>query len=157
MELIELDHTDEKESERISRILRESYAVEAKLIDADDFPPLRRRSGDIRRAASRFYGCRREGRLVAVAEVEEADEGAANIAGFVVRPEVFQQGLGSRLLQHVLATVPACRFTVSTATLNAPAIALYEKHGFRVRDRWVIEGIDMVTLERNRRLSVPSR
>jgi ribosomal protein S18 acetylase RimI-like enzyme len=39
--------------------------------------------------------------------------------------------------------------TVSTAASNAPAIALYEKYGFRLRSRWMTHGIDMVTLARD--------
>jgi ribosomal protein S18 acetylase RimI-like enzyme len=147
VEFATLDHTDHAQSERISEVLLDSYAVEAELIGVDDFAPLRRRCGDIREAGSTFYGCVGEGRLVGVAEVERDGGGAANIAGFAVHPSVFRRGVGSRLLQHVLEAVDATSFTVSTASANAPAIALYEKHGFRIRDRWAIDGIAMVTLE----------
>jgi ribosomal protein S18 acetylase RimI-like enzyme len=151
VDLLTLDHADADGSERICRLLWESYAVEAKLIGVEDFAPLRRDSAQIRAAESTFYGCLREGQLVAVAEVEGLEDETANIAGFVVHPGVFRRGVGTRLLRHVLATVKATRFTVSTAAVNAPAIALYEKHGFRVRDRWTTpDGIRMVTLESRR-------
>jgi ribosomal protein S18 acetylase RimI-like enzyme len=149
VEVSTLDHSDQSESERIGQILRESYAVEAEWIGADDFPPLRRRSSDIRKATSTFYGVLSAGRLVAVAEVEATGDETANIAGLVVHPNFFRQGFGSRLLQHVLTAVPADSFTVSTAAANRPALALYEKHGFHLRRRWATHGIDMVTLERS--------
>ena len=148
MTVSRLDHTDPAQAERICRVLLASYAVEAALVGVEDFAPLRRGSREIRAATSTFYGGVTEGRLVAVAEIEETGEGTANIAGFVVHPDVFRQGIGSQLLQHVLTTVEATRFSVSTAAVNGPAIALYEKHGFRLRDRWSTpDGIDMITLE----------
>jgi ribosomal protein S18 acetylase RimI-like enzyme len=149
VEISLLDHTDPARSEELGEILRESYAVEAERIGAPDFPPLRRKSSDIRKAGSRFYGGVSAGRLVAVAEVEENRDGTANIAGFVVLPSLFRRGLGSRLLEHLLAVVPASQLTVSTAAANGPAIGLYEKHGFHIRHRWATHGIDMVTLERS--------
>jgi ribosomal protein S18 acetylase RimI-like enzyme len=149
MELRLLDHTDQKEAERICKVLLDSYSVEARLIGADDFPPLRRQSDDIRRSASTFYGGSWGGRLVAVAEIEESEDGSVNIAGFVVHPEAFRRGIGSRLLRHVMAELGAASFTVSTAASNRPAIALYGKHGFRLQRRWMIGGIDMVTLARD--------
>jgi len=150
MDFLTLDHADDVWSESICRLLWDSYAVEAQLIGIEDFAPLRRGSAQIRAAASTFYGCLREGRLVAVAEVEDLGGGTSNIAGFVVHPSVFRRGIGTRLLRHILLTVRAARFTVSTAAVNAPAIALYEKDGFRIRDRWVTpDGIRMVTLERH--------
>jgi hypothetical protein len=96
MDLLTLDHADEVWSERICRLLWDSYAVEAQLIGIEDFAPLRRGSAQIRAAASTFYGCLREGRLVAVAEVEDLGGGTSNIAGFVVHPSVFRRGIGTR-------------------------------------------------------------
>jgi ribosomal protein S18 acetylase RimI-like enzyme len=147
VELCVLDHTNPDQSERIRDVMRAAYAAEGRLIGVEDFAPLRRESDDIRAAASTFYGYVTEGRLVGVAEIEQGEGGAANIAGFVVHPAVSRQGIGSRLLRHVLEATGSARFTVSTAAANAPAIAFYETHGFQVRDHWVIDGIDMVTLE----------
>jgi len=148
VEISILDHAEPAQSERICQLLLASYAVEAGLIGVEDFVPLRRRSVDIRRAASTFYGCVDDGHLVAVAEVEREANESLNIAGFAIHPRAFRRRVGSRLLRHVLSTTESTRFTVSTASANAPAIGLYEKHGFRLRGRWVTyDGIHMVTLE----------
>src|SRR5687768_4179763 len=102
-----------------------AYQHEARLLGAADFPPLRRSLGSVLSAPAVFYGLVRQGRLLAVAEVESEPQGAL-IAGFVVDPAVFRQGLGRRLLGELLARYAGQRLTVGTAAANAPALALYE-------------------------------
>jgi ribosomal protein S18 acetylase RimI-like enzyme len=132
----------------ICALLRAAYTVEAQVIGVDDFAPLRRTAADISGAPSTFFGCTIGGRLVAVAEIEAPPDGPINIGGFAVHPSFFRRGIGSRLLRHVLQATAPAPVTVSTAATNDPAIALYEAHGFRVRRRWTIQGIQMVTLVR---------
>jgi ribosomal protein S18 acetylase RimI-like enzyme len=147
MQYAKLDHVDPLVSERICRVLLDAYAVEARLIGAVDFPPLRRSAANIRRSDAVFYGCWDQGHLVAVAEVEGNGREGWHIASFVVHPSRFRRGIGSGLLQHVLGVVGTTRVTVSTASANAPALALYEQHGFRICRRWsASDHIDMVTL-----------
>lgn len=151
MECLHLDHKDQKVSERIRKVLFDAYSVEADLIGVADFPPLRRSVESICAAKSVFVGCVDAGEVVAVAEIESLhDDETMNIAGFAVHPGVFRQGIGSRLLSHVLGILGDTVVTVSTASENLPAIALYEKHGFRVSARWATQcRIAMVTLSRS--------
>lgn len=143
-----LDHTDPEQAATICELLVAAYTVEARLIGVADFAPLRRTAEDIAAAPSTFFGSSADGRLVAVAELEELGREAMNIASFAVHPTAFRRGFGHRLLRHVLESEGSGRVTVSTAAANRPAIALYEKEGFTVSRRWGIEGIDMVTLVR---------
>jgi ribosomal protein S18 acetylase RimI-like enzyme len=143
-----LDHTDPAQAAAICELLVAAYTVEAQLIGVTDFAPLRRTADDIAAAASTFVGGSADGRLVAVAELEELGTEAVHIASFAVHPAVFRRGIGHGLLRHVLEAVGPGRVTVSTAAANRPAIALYEKGGFAISRRWEIEGIDMVTLAR---------
>jgi len=146
--IFRLDHTDPEQAATICEVLVAAYTVEARLIGVTDFAPLRRTAEDIAAAPSTFFGSSADGRLVAVAELEELGKEAVNIASFAVLPAVFRRGIGLRLLRHVLEAVGSARVTVSTASANQPAIALYEKEGFAISRRWEIEGIDMVTLAR---------
>ena len=148
MNITKLDHSEPLEADRICRTLLTSYAVEARLIGVTDFAPLRRTATEIRDARSVFYGCSHENRLAAVTEIELDGEDPPNIASFAVHPRFFRRGIGSELLQHIVALLGSGRITVSTALRNAPAISLYEKHGFRNTRRWTTpDGIDMVTME----------
>ena len=148
MKYAQLDHVDARLSEHICKVMVEAYAVEARLIDAVDFPPLRRGAADIRTSEAVFYGAWDQGELVAAAEVEGGE--GWNIASFVVHPSRFRRGIGTGLLKHVLHVIGPAPVTVSTARANAPAIALYEKHGFRISRRWSTrDGIEMVTMTAN--------
>lgn len=156
MKFIELDHTNPTQSERIQRVLFDSYSIEAKLIDVTDFPPLRRSAANIRHAQSTFFGCTHEGEVIAVAEIEREPAQPANIAGFVVHPNFFRRGIGSQLLCYVLERLGNTLVTVSTGSKNRPAIALYTKYGFQLSETWVIEPkIDMVTLSRHEEAGSP--
>jgi GNAT superfamily N-acetyltransferase len=146
MRISKIDHTAPQVSEDIRQLMVASYTIEARLIGATHFPPLQRTAEDIRSALARFFGCTEDGDLVAVAEVETAEHGGLHIGGFVVHPRAFRRGIGSRLLSHVLQSSGGARVTVSTAERNRPAISMYEMHGFTIARRWVIQGIDMITL-----------
>ena len=150
MEFIELDHTDATESEKIRQLLFDAYSIEAALIGAADFPPLRRSAANICEARSTFFGCLYEGKLIALAEIEKEQARQVNIASFVVHPSYFRRGIGSQLLHYLLELLGNIRITVSTAGKNGPAIALYEKHGFQISEIWAIEEfqLDMVTMFR---------
>ncbi len=149
-EVCELDHRDPELAEEIRAVLWHAYRVEAELLAAEDFPPLRRTAGEIAAAAARFFGTRVAGRLVAVTEIEtEADE-HVHVGSLGVVPEMFRRGLGRGLLEAALARFPGRRVTVSTGAANAPAIRRYEAQGFTIERRWQTprEGIAMVTLGR---------
>ena len=149
MESVDLDHRDPAVAAALRSLMVASYAVEAEVIGVPDFAPLRRTAQAIQRSEGHFRGLVRDGRLVAAAEIEDADHGGWHIAGFVVDPQRFREGLGSRLLADVLASAGKVVVTVSTAVANRPAVRLYQKHGFDVDRTWSTPcGIPMVTLRR---------
>jgi len=126
-----------------------SYREEARLLDIDDFPPLRRTVEAIQQAPSRFFGLSVEGTLAAVAEVD-ADSEPLDLSALVVHPDFFRRGLATALLRQLLdGEFPGRAVSVTTGAANGPAIQLYEKLGFRLVDRWDHgEGIPMVTFHR---------
>lgn len=145
--IVELDQADSHQSAAIRKLLFDSYSVEAALIGVEDFPPLRRTLDDIESSPATFCGCAQGGTLVAVAEIEEDRDHRVNIASFAVHPGSFRKGVGSKLLRHVLARLEKVVVTVSTASCNAPAIALYSKNGFRISAQWQTPcKINMVTM-----------
>jgi ribosomal protein S18 acetylase RimI-like enzyme len=56
------------------------------------------------------------------------------IARLFVAPTAFRRGIGTALVRHALEQAGDRRVRVGTAARNAPALALYERLGFR-RDR----------------------
>jgi ribosomal protein S18 acetylase RimI-like enzyme len=136
-------------AEELLRVHLAGYAVEANLLGAADFPPLRRTIGDLRAAASAFLGCRDGARLAGYLELE--DRGAELwVASLVVDPSAFRRGVGTRLVRRAIEAAWERPLAVSTGVGNAPALALYAKLGFVERERRTAAGgIPIVELVRS--------
>jgi ribosomal protein S18 acetylase RimI-like enzyme len=143
-----LDHRSEAVASQIHALFQRSYTVEARLIGAEDFPPLRRTVQNIQSSSGAFLGDRDGSDLVAA--VEYAVDGPhLDILNLAVDPRCFRQGQGTRLLQALLERIDWRTATVETAAGNLPAVALYEKVGFSVSGRWTTaEGIEKIGLSR---------
>lgn len=151
LELTKLNPRDAGVADEMHRVFQRSYRKEAELVGVEDFPPLRRTSQDLQDSTTEFYGCRIDGELAAVVEVEGKGR-ELDICSMVVDPAFFRRGLASRLLKHLLALPLWETAVVETAVANAPAIALYEKLGFVEERRWQIEqGIQKLSLRRQAR------
>lgn len=145
-----LDMHNTKIAQEVCNLMASAYAAEARLLGATNFPPLQRaREGNLNTEAA-YVGIRCVDRLVAAVEIENGCDGGKVIAALVVRPDRFRQGLGQRLLHHILGKFGGCRIDVSTARDNEPARALYTKAGFRHISHWnTADGWSMVTLRRD--------
>lgn len=144
-----LDHRSDEVAAQIHALFQRSYSVEAQVIGAADFPPLRRTRFEIQSSPGAYLGAR-EGPALVVA-VEYLFDGAyLDIQNLAVDPRHFRQGWGTRLLQALLEKVEWRAATVETAAKNLPAVALYEKIGFSESRRWTTpEGIEKVGLSRS--------
>lgn len=123
------------------RLQHEAYAVEATLIGDDRIPPLREDLAGLRSAPLQWAGTCVDGRLAgAVAWSEE--EALVDVHRLVVAPSAARRGIGSALVQSVLAVAGARPTVVATGRENGPARALYERLGFlRTGDREVLPGL----------------
>lgn len=146
-----LDQSQPETAERLFALSQRAYRVEAELIGASDFPPLRRRGWEFQQSSNRFYGLVENAELLAAAELEVAQQQGREmviIGSFVVLPERFRSGLGSQLLQVILARTDGIDLQVETARQNEPAIGLYRKFGFSESSRHKNrDGYEIVTLE----------
>jgi ribosomal protein S18 acetylase RimI-like enzyme len=145
-----LDHHSKSVADEIHNVFQLSYAVEAGLVGALDFPPLRRSAAHIRSSNSQFLGERIGVDLVSVIEFSHSGEDL-NIDSLVVHPQYFRRGLASRLLESLLAKDQWKNADVETAAANKPALVLYEKSGFCEAERWQTDdGIEKVRLLRSK-------
>jgi ribosomal protein S18 acetylase RimI-like enzyme len=140
--------TTNREALELLQLQMLAYRVEAELVLFADIPPLKDSIASIQSAAETFYGYFEESVLVGAISVQQGD--AANelvVCRMMVHPHYFRRGIASLLLQHVIAMRGAARMTVSTVAANVPAIRLYERFGFRERERRELApGIELVTL-----------
>lgn len=136
-----LNHKNQQVAHAIRSVFQASYAIEAKLLNATDFPPLKRRLEEFIESKNAFYGYYVEDTLAGVVEVK-ADESNTHIQSLVVHPNFFRQGIGSVLVQFVLDTYTTKTITVETGLANEPAKDLYYGFHFgKVREYETTHGI----------------
>lgn len=144
-----LDHKNPEEASKIREVFQESYAVEAKLLKAENnFPPLKRPLAGFIEADSAFHGHFENESLAGVIEIKSEDD-STHIQSLVVSPRFFRRGIGSQLLQFVIDKFDTPVFTVETGAANDPAIALYERFDFQITRKWMTGvGIEKVAMKR---------
>lgn len=82
-----------------------------------------------------FWGIKSEGRLIAMAGQRMRQTGFAELSGLCTHPDFQGRGLGTLLLKFVAGEISARGEDVylHAYATNTPAIALYERLGFRLR------------------------
>ena len=124
-----LDHKTIGVSEKIRSIFQASYAVEAKLLQAKEFPPLNRSVDAFLNSETEFYGYFVKQEMVAVVELK-SNKGSIHIQSLVVDPIFIRQGIAQSLVSYLFDSFDSVNYTVETGAENQPAITLYKKNGF---------------------------
>ena len=143
-----LEHTNLEVAKEIRAVFQASYKVEAALLRAVDFPPLKRPIERFLHSRTQFFGYLKEGTLAGVAEIELLPN-TTSINSLVVHPDYFRQGIGKALMEYTLSHFTAPRFVVETGVENGPATTLYRKLGFTEVNQWDTDhGVRKVKFER---------
>ncbi len=111
------------------KVFQASYAIEAEILKAVDFPPLKRTLMEYSETETDFYGYYTQHTLSAVVEIK-IDDDSIHIQSLVVDPQFFRLGIAGKLLDYVFAHFTTDVFTVETGLDNLPAVRLYKKFGF---------------------------
>lgn len=144
-----LDHNNVAIATKMRIIFQESYTVEAVLLNAENFPPLQRPLESYIESKTTFFGYHIEGEIVGVIEVS-SNENTIHVNSLVVSPHFFRQGIGRKLIQHVLQHFSSKVFTVETGLENIPASTLYKNFGFKEVKQWDTDhGVRKVRFELN--------
>ncbi len=145
-----LDHEKTEIAEMIYHIWQVSYAVEAELLKADDFPPLRRTVTDFLGSDTSFFGYWEDTALAAVIEID-ATPTSFHICSLVVDPAYFRLGIAKKLLTFMFQLLEGNTITVETGLANTPAVSLYEGFGFKkVKEYDTSHGIRKVRFKLDR-------
>jgi ribosomal protein S18 acetylase RimI-like enzyme len=110
-----------------------AYAIEAELIGYPDLPPLHETLAGLQATTEEIWLCCEGDALVGAVGLEHGEEEMV-IARLFVAPAFFRRGVGSALVAHALAQAGGRSVRVGTGARNAPALALYERFGFRRLD-----------------------
>ena len=130
-----LKNSDLEIAKKMRLIFQASYKVEATLLNATNFPPLKRPLENYTESNTEFYGYSINKVLAAVVEID-INNNYILIRSLVVHPDFFRQGIAGKLLIFVFETFKSNLFVVETGLENGPATKLYEKFGFVEVHQW---------------------
>ena len=146
--ILHINNKKNKIAEEIRAIFQVSYTVEAKMLKAVDFPPLKRTVSQFLTSDSEFYAYYLIENIAGVIEIDNHKD-LTHIQSLVVYPKYFRNGIGSKLIQFILNTYKSKIFTVETGIDNHPAIKLYTSFGFQEQAQWnTNHGIRKVRFEK---------
>ena len=146
--IVKINNKENKIAKEIRAIFQVSYAVEAEMLKAVDFPPLKRTVAQFLNSNSEFYAYYLIENIAGVIEIEN-HKNLTHIQSLVVYPKYFRNGIGSKLVQFILNTYKSKVFTVETGIDNHPAIKLYKSFGFQEQEQWDTDhGIRKVRFEK---------
>lgn len=142
-----LKNSDIEIAKNIRTVFQLSYKVEAELLNATDFPPLKRTLTNFINSETDFFGYLKDGELTGVIEIEN-NSSFTDIHSLVVHPNFFRQGIAHNLMKFIVNKFNSNLFIVETGFENEPAKNLYKKFGFKEIKQWHTEqGIKKVKLE----------
>ena len=130
-----LDHTNQAIATKMRIVFQESYAIEAKLLNAINFPPLQRPLESYIKSTTTFFGYHIKDKIVGIIEVS-SNEKTTHINSLVVSPHFFRQGIGRDLMDYILQNFSSKVFTVETGLENIPASKLYTSFHFKEVKQW---------------------
>ncbi|GIP24378.1 GNAT family N-acetyltransferase [Paenibacillus sp. J22TS3] len=128
-----------------------AFRLEASMLGLHHTPVLPETFDSLSASSEAFYGeISEDGDLLGAIAVTEEQPGNMMITRLMVEPSHLRQGIGSRLLEHVLIHNPHVqRFSVYAGTLNTPAVELYRKFGFiPAGARTVDYGVELTLMQR---------
>ena len=130
-----LDHTNLAIATKMHIVFQESYAIEAKLLNAINFPPLQRPLQSYIESTTTFFGYHIKDKIVGIIGVSPKEK-TTHINSLVVSPHFFRQGIGRQLMKYVLKNFSSKIFTVETGLENIPASKLYTSFHFKEVKQW---------------------
>ena len=130
-----LKNNDLEISKKIRSVFQLSYKVEANILNATDFPPLKRSLENYLNSNTAFFGYLKNQELAGVIEIEHNNNFTC-INSLVVVPDFFRQGIARKLMEYVFNTFDSNLFVVETGLENGPATKLYNKFDFKEVKQW---------------------
>lgn len=147
--IIKLDHSNKLIAKQIRALFQESYAVEADILNAIDFPPLKRPIEDFIDCPNLFFGLYVDNNLAGIVEIK-IEELIIHIQSLVVKPDYFRKGIAQQLLDYIFNSIKSKKYIVETGINNTPAVNLYLKNEFIEVRQWDTDhGVRKVRFQRN--------
>lgn len=136
-------------AQQIYNLQQAAYTVERQLIGYPTLPPLLESLVSLRQSGEQFLVFQEEGQIVGALSYTCTAK-SLEICRVMVSPGHLRRGIAGKLLASVENVGPDVhQIVVSTAVQNHPAIALYEKSGYRQTYTTTLpDGLKLVTLHK---------
>ncbi len=154
MKQIEITRATPAEAETVARLVREGFQSEAERYGVE-IPPVREVPDDVIAAFDAgdvILIARIDGEAVGTVRGHLQEDGSVMVRRLAVLPSARRQGVGRHLMDVLEESYPdAPRFELFTGTDTAPAISLYESHGYvKTHEKEQVPGVTIVFLAKRR-------
>lgn len=146
--IIKLDISNTNIVSKILDIQKESYKIEAELIDFYDIPTLKDTINTIKESNEIFYGYYINNEIEGIISYKILNK-TLDIHRLAINPKFFRKGIANQLISFIQKyNNDINKIIVSTGKDNKPAISLYLKNGFtkindiKISDRLVISSFE---------------
>ena len=95
-----INNKEKEISEKIHLLFQASYKIEAELLKATNFPPLKRTVHDLIGSNNTFFAYYIEKEMLGAIEIDDGI--SMHIQSLVVHPKSFRKGIGKKLVSFVL-------------------------------------------------------
>lgn len=150
--ITKLSLQDPDRVEEIWLLQHKAFRLEASALGLRQIPVLPETLESLAVSSETFFGeISQEDDLLGAIAVHVESTDSLMITRLMIQPAHLRQGIGSRLLEYVLAQHPGIkRFRVYAGRGNEPATALYQKYGFRPVDSCTVDlGIELTLMQRD--------
>ncbi len=132
----------------VLELQRLAYSVEAKLIGSEDISPLQETLEDLQASTETFYRWFEKDILAGVIAYKQSSY-VLDIHRVIVHPGHFRKGIAKKLISFLETHLQTNKLLVVTASLNLPAVKLYQSLGFQtVRQQEVESGFWLTHFEK---------
>jgi len=146
--IILLNHNIPEIASQILKLQRESYQVEANLIDYQNIPYMKQGIEQIQNTNESFIGYKIKNLLTGVISYEKRNHRNVTICRLIIKPDYFRKGIAEKLVVYIEEIEKKIQsIYVETAKKNLPAINLYYKLGYHtIRKFKTPDGLTIVGL-----------
>lgn len=135
--------------ESVLELQKESYKVEAEIMNFYDIPPLKDTISSLKECDEIFYGYYINNILAGIISYKII-ENVLDIHRVAIHPSFFRMGIAGKLISFIEEIDNSTsKVVVCTGKKNLPAVNLYLKNGYqKVKDIEICEGIYLTKFEK---------
>ncbi len=126
-------------AEKVLKLQKFSYQIEAEIIDFYDILPLKDTLETLMKCNEEFWGYIENDEIAGIISYK-ISESVLDIHRLAIHPNFFKRGIAKKLVDFVESVDRLSKIVVCTGKKNKPAINLYRQKGYKFVEDIKIEG-----------------